>query len=316
MNCLPNDVIAEILTKSDHATKASAMFVNKTFFDVLETFDDLWTDAEFRRYDDTVVKFFQRHRVRALRLACTPEDATMFFRCDLRALRCLTLRFGCVDAPPDMGCVTLDKLERLDVTFGDVAMPSSFVVPDLPALRSIRVNEKGICACVDVVFDCTSPHLTDLDIRSRSCAVTVPDAKGLRRVCVVQDVPSAGDVDIDFRDADLEFLELDFDDSTDVSRANIQTLVVRVTGLMYFHAPFRTDTLRFAFSDADCVLNLHHDALKHAKAVSFASGMHHAPFVSWHASVENVPLADVGGVAAMVRLDDPRINFSFLNVAI
>ncbi len=316
MNRLPNDVIAEILSRSDHATKASALLASKAFYDVLQTFDDIWTDAEFRRYDDTVVGFFRRHLVRALRLACTPEDATRFFRCDVRALRSLTLRFGCVDEPPDMHDVEFDELERFDVSFGDVAVMSTFVVPRSRALRFVRVDEKGIGARVHVVFDCKSPYITDLDIRSRSCSVSVPDAKNLCRVCLVQDVPAAGDVNVDFRDVDLEFLELDFDDSTDVGRAKIQTLVVRVTGLAYFHAPFLADHLRFAFSDTDCILNLHHDALKHAKTVSFVSGVYHAPFVSWHVSVEHVPIADVGAVAAKVVVDDPRTNFSFLSVAV
>lgn len=315
MNDIPRDVIAEILAMSDHATKASALMVNKTFYDILGTYDDLWTDAEFRRYDDTLIGFFLRHRVRTLRLMCTPEDAcSVLTTCAVSSLRSLTMKFGYVDALPDgfSHVVELHSLEHLDVSFGNVGCISSFVVPRSNALRSVKIVEKSDPR-VDVTFDCKSPFLTDIDIRSRSCSVTVDDTKNLRRVRIIQDTFVSDDVGLDLRGADLDFLELDVvDDSVNAIRA--KTFVARVGGLAYFHEPFAADNLRFAFSETDCILNLHHDVVSAAKTVSFAAGIQHVPFVSWHVSVEHVPMAEVGAMCAKMSVEDPRTNLSFLRV--
>lgn len=317
MNDLPNDVIAEILAKSDHDTKRSALFVNKTFRSVLDTFDDIWTEAEFRRYDDTLIGFFLRHCVRAVRLMCTPEDAfSVLTKCDVSALRSLTMRFK--SAEFDFPAVTLNGLEHLDVTFGRVERLSSFTVPRSDALRTIRVLEKSIQPRVDVVFECDSEQLTDIDVQSRSCSLSLSNTKSLRRVCVFQDMFVADEIDLDLSDADLESLELDVvGGDTRVKTIRTQKLTVRTCGWAYFVEPFSTQHLTFAFSESDCALSLHRDVLSAAKTVSVVPGMpggrYLPPYVSWHVSVERAALSELGALCEKMRVDE-RVGLNFLHV--
>lgn len=319
MDSLPVDVIAEILAKSDHDTKRSALLVNKTFWRVLDTFDDIWTEAEFRRYDDTLIGFFQRHRVRAVRLMCTPEDAfSVLTRCDVSALRALTMRFE--GAEFDFPAVTLNGLEHLDVTFGRVERLSSFIVPRSDTLRTIRVLEKNIQPRVDVVFETGSRDVTDLDVRARSFSAKLPNARSLRRVRVVQDMFVADEFDPDvLRDADLESLELDVVGGSDTYVKNIRTenLTVRTCGWDYYGEPFRAEHLTFAFSDTDCALSLHRDVLSAAKTISVVSGIpggrHMPPCVSWHVTVERAALSELGALSDKMTVDN-RASLGFLHV--
>ena len=314
MNDLPDELIAKILAASDHASRASAMFASKTMFRVVEGRDDLWTDAEFKRYDETLVGFFRRHRVRNLKLACAPLDAVKILNaCGPGDIETLSIRLRHADeVPPGLSPAVSragGNLKRLELRIDDVASDSTFVAPWLPSLNAISIVEKSRIPCIDVSFyKWEYPDLERVEICARSCSF----ASRASRCGRLRDVRlrlSYSDQRANFEGLSLDRLELDAEESF---AASAKKLVLCVNGYGSFRHPFDADDLTFVFASNDCCLDVHDDVIRAAKRVTFVPGIRYTPFVSWHVNVEN---SSIGAAACdKITVRDPRVTLNFVNV--
>lgn len=312
MNDLPDELVAKIFASSDHATKAAAMFASKSFLRVIDTYDDLWTDAEFKKYDDTLVGFFERHKVRTLRLTCTLEDIIQILKCNVQYLEKLSLRIRYTyDVPMDLSVAiraNASKLETLELVIDKIGTGSSFVVPWTPSLKNVTIIEKSCTPQLDVSFyRWEYPNLERVDIRSRSCtfASRASRCTKLRDVRLLQTYHQ--DQRANFDGLVLDHLEINAEESFDVTA---KKLVVCVDGYGSFRRPFDAEHVTFRFASNECYLDVHNDVIRDSESITFEPGIRYTPFVSWHINVENSPISD----ARKIIVRDPRVTLNFVNV--
>ena len=314
MNDLPDELIAKILAASDHASRAAAMFVSKSMFRVAEGFDDLWTDAEFKRYDETLPGFFRRHRVRNLTLTCSPPEAVKILNaCRPGDVETLSARFRFADEIPPALSPAISRagsnLKRLELRIDEAGSDSTFVVPWLPSLTDISIVEKSRVRCIDVSFyKWEYPNLERVEICAKSCGFASRAARCSRLRDARLRLTYPDHRVANFGGLSMDRLEIDADESFD---ACARELVLFVEGYGSFRHPFDADNLTFAFASNDCCLDLHDDVIRAAKRVTIAPGIRYTPFVAWHVNVENSSLE---AARDKIRVADSRVTLNFINV--